>query len=424
MVDSSLDVFCTINELGNFEYVSAASLYHWGYLPEELKGIPYMNLVLDEDVPKTFEIATSILNGNDVKSFVNRYKKKNGGIAYNIWSVRWDETLKKMYCVARDGAEKIKQEEKTKLSEQRFKSLVQEGSDLIRILDVKGNFIYVSPTSASILGMEPEEFIGKNLLEFVHPEDVERTSASLQKITFEQRIIIEPYRVKNHRKEWRWFETILTNMLENPAVNGIVSNSKDITAAINSRLEIDASKLFNGSILESSTDCLKVLDAEGRIQFMNFNGLCQMEIDDFSNFKDRKWSSLWGSENESLVNGSIDRALKGEATKFSAFCPTAKGTPKWWDVLVSPVGKTGDPVQQIISISRDVTDKRKEEQQLKLLESVIKNTKDAILITEAESYDEPGPRIIYVNPAFTKMTGYEAEEVIGKNTPNATRTKF
>ena len=161
MVDSSLDVFCTINELGNFEYVSAASLYHWGYLPEELKGIPYMNLVLDEDVPKTFEIATSILNGNDVKSFVNRYKKKNGGIAYNFWSVRWDETLKKMYCVARDGAEKIKQEEKTKLSEQRFKSLVQEGSDLIRILDVKGNFIYVSPTSASILGMEPEEFIGK-----------------------------------------------------------------------------------------------------------------------------------------------------------------------------------------------------------------------------------------------------------------------
>lgn len=264
------------------------------------------------------------------------------------------------------------------------------------------------------MGWSRRNLLEKNLLEFVHPEDVERTSASLQKITFEQRIIIEPYRVKNHRKEWRWFETILTNMLENPAVNGIVSNSKDITAAINSRLEIDASKLFNSSILESSIDCLKVLDAEGRIQFMNFNGLCQMEIDDFSSFKDKKWSSLWGSENEALVNGSIDRALKGEATKFSAFCPTAKGTPKWWDVLVSPVGKTGDPVEQIISISRDVTDKRKEEQQLKLLESVIKNTKDAILITEAESYDEPGPRIIYVNRAFTKMTGYEVEEVIGK----------
>jgi PAS domain S-box-containing protein len=415
MVDSSLDVFCIINELGNFVDVSAAAFYHWGYLPEELIGTPYLNLVLEEDVSKTIEVAASVLNGNDIKSFVNRYKKKNGGIAFNLWSVRWDDTLKQMYGVARDTAEKIKQEEKTQLSEQRFKALVQEGSDLIRILDAKGNFIYVSPTSTSILGLEPEKFIGKNLLDFVHPEDFERTSVCFQKITFEQRVVIEPYRIQNSSKEWRWFETTLTNMLENPAVKGIVSNSKDITVARNARLKIEATELFNGSILESSTDCLKILDSDGRIQFMNINGLCQMEIDDFSKLKDKKWHTLWGSENEALVTGSIARALKGETTKFSAFCPTAKGTPKWWDVLVSPVGKNGDPVNQIISISRDVTEKRVEEQQLKLLESVITNTKDAILITEAEPYDAPaGPRIIYVNAAFTKMTGYEAEEVIGK----------
>ncbi|MGE5900335.1 PAS domain-containing protein, partial [Klebsiella pneumoniae] len=46
--------------------------------------------------------------------------------------------------------------------------------------------------------------------------------------------------------------------------------------------------------------------------------------------------------------------------------------------------------------------------------SVITNTHDAVLITEAEPFDEPGPSIIYVNEAFTKMTGYTAEEVIGK----------
>ena len=51
---------------------------------------------------------------------------------------------------------------------------------------------------------------------------------------------------------------------------------------------------------------------------------------------------------------------------------------------------------------------------LKLLESVITNTKDAILITEAEPFNEPGPRILYVNEAFTKMSGYTSQEVIGK----------
>ncbi len=289
MMDSSLDVFCTINEQGNFVFVSAAAVNHWGYLPQELIGKPYKDLILEEDIPKTAGIAAAILSGQEIKSFVNRYKKKDGSIAYNLWSVRWDPTSKLMYAVARDAKEMIEEEEKNQQSEERFKALVQEGSDLIGILDAEGNYKYVSPTSTVVLGIAPEEFIGRNAFEFIHPEDVERTLGSLQKIAIENRVMVEPFRFQNHKKEWRWIETVLTNMLDNPAVNGIVANS------------------------------------------------------------------------------------------------------------------------------RDITEKIAEKHALKLLESVITNTNDAILITEAEPFDEPGPRIIYVNEAFTKMTGYAAAEVIGKS---------
>src|SRR6056297_2885962 len=64
--------------------------------------------------------------------------------------------------------------------------------------------------------------------------------------------------------------------------------------------------------------------------------------------------------------------------------------------------------------SRNITAQRNEKTHLKLLESVITNTNDAVLITEAEPLDEPGPKIIFVNEAFTKMTGYSSKEVIGK----------
>ncbi len=67
-----------------------------------------------------------------------------------------------------------------------------------------------------------------------------------------------------------------------------------------------------------------------------------------------------------------------------------------------------------LALLNDVTEREKVLQQLKLLESVITNTNDAILITEAEPFDEPGPKIVYVNEAFTRMTGYRADEVIGK----------
>jgi len=179
-------------------------------------------------------------------------------------------------------------------------------------------------------------------------------------------------------------------------------------------IELLKKELFSRTIFESSPDCLQVMDATGRIEFMNFNGLCQMEIDNFSSVKQKEWWTLWGSENETLVKNAIDKASTGELVKFIAFCPSAKGTPKWWDVLVAPVGKQGEIIEQIVSVSRDITLQKAEEQRLKLLESVITNTKDAILITEAEPFDEPGPKIIYVNEAFTKMTGYTAEEVIGK----------
>lgn len=289
LIDASLDVFCTINEQGNFVFVSAAAVRHWGYSPKELIGQPYTDFILEEDVPKSEQTATAILSGQDIKSFVNRYNKKNGGIAYNLWSVTWDNTSKLMYCVVRDAKEIIEQEQQIQQSEQRFKALVQEGSDMIAILDAEGNYLYTSPTIISILGIPQEEFIGKNAFDFIHPKDAKRTLGGLQKIATENTVILEPFRFQNHKKEWRWLETVLTNMLDNPAVKGIVANS------------------------------------------------------------------------------------------------------------------------------RDITDKIEEEHKLKLLKSVITNTRDAVLITEAEPFDEPGPKIIYVNEAFTKMTGYKAEEVIGKS---------
>ena len=69
--------------------------------------------------------------------------------------------------------------------------------------------------------------------------------------------------------------------------------------------------------------------------------------------------------------------------------------------------------KRMIGVSWDVTAEKESLQHLKLLESVIVNTKDSILITGAEPLDQPGPRIMFVNPAFEKMTGYTPEEVIG-----------
>ncbi|WP_091258119.1 PAS domain-containing sensor histidine kinase [Flavobacterium omnivorum] len=84
---------------------------------------------------------------------------------------------------------------------------------------------------------------------------------------------------------------------------------------------------------------------------------------------------------------------------------------------------TGKAVRMIGAI-QDITKQKEEEQRLKLLETVITQSKDSIIITEADSSDAKIPNIIYVNPAFSIMSGYEAVEIIGKspdlfNSPNS-----
>ncbi|NMF65975.1 PAS domain-containing protein [Brasilonema octagenarum] len=69
---------------------------------------------------------------------------------------------------------------------------------------------------------------------------------------------------------------------------------------------------------------------------------------------------------------------------------------------------------QMLGIIMEISDRKAKESQLRLLESVILHTNDAVLITEAEPIDSPGSRIIYANPAFTKVTAYTLEEVLGK----------
>lgn len=414
LMEASLDVFCTIDEGGNFVYVSEEAKSHWGYTAEELLNTPYVRLVLEEDIGKTNQATEAIIAGQEVKPFVNRYKRKDGSIAYNLWSARCDRDSKLMYCVVKDARETVEQKRPLEQNENRFKALVQEGSDLIGILDLDGNYTYVSPTSTSIFGIAPENFIGKNAFDFIHPDDREKTLQFLQKIIEEKIVKVEPFRFQNGKGEWRWVETVLTNMLDNIDVKGIVANSRDVTDKIDTKKQLEANELFNRTLLESSPDCLKVIDAEGRIQYMNLNGLCLMEIDDFSKFKNKEWWTLWGKDNELMIKNAVEKALLGETVEFTAFCPTAKGSPKWWNVLVSPIKKTGENGKELLSVSRDITKKKEEEQKLKLLSSVITSANDAVLITEAEPFDEAGHRIIYVNEAFTKMTGYTAEEVIGK----------
>ena len=122
---------------------------------------------------------------------------------------------------------------------------------------------------------------------------------------------------------------------------------------------------FIRRILESSQDCIKVLDLQGRLLYMNGRGQDLMEIDNFAQVQYEPWLNFWQDCDRQAAQIAFATARAGGVGRFDGYCATAKGTPKWWEVVVTPMLGKDDRVQEILSVSRDLTARKIAEEALK-----------------------------------------------------------
>lgn len=127
-------------------------------------------------------------------------------------------------------------------------------------------------------------------------------------------------------------------------------------------------KLDLGQVLmamfEQSDSCVKVISTEGELLYMNPGGRDRMEIPDEMHLAGQRWSSLWPIEQQPAIEEAVAMARNGQTAHLEAFCPTARGTPKWWQVAVSPIQDVNGKTIMLLSSSRDITARRSRTQQL------------------------------------------------------------
>ncbi len=101
LLDSAVDVICTVDVDGRFVSINPACQQLWGYSQEELIGRQYIDLVVTEDVPKTNEVAARIIAGEKTADFENRYLHKDGSQVHVMWAASWSEDQQLIFSVAR-----------------------------------------------------------------------------------------------------------------------------------------------------------------------------------------------------------------------------------------------------------------------------------------------------------------------------------
>ncbi|MGB3135641.1 MAG: PAS domain-containing protein, partial [Nodosilinea sp.] len=126
-------------------------------------------------------------------------------------------------------------------------------------------------------------------------------------------------------------------------------------------------------------------------------------------------AQFFSPENWAQVRQAVQQLMiTGQPQPFAGHIVLPNGESRYLEGSSEAVKNDQGKVVKLLGTAMDVTEHKQRIDQLRLLEAVVLHANDAVLITEADQIDFPGPRIIYANPAFAAMTGYASAEIIGQ----------
>lgn len=299
-----------------------------------------------------------ILLGQDVLGVLELFRTTGGAV-----ESAYQPLVETLTSQIGQFMERKRTEQALRENEKRFRSLVEFSWEGIALFQADAQVIYSSPASMRDLGYRPEELVGHNGFEFVHPDDaptVRRLWGEL--LQNPGGTVTTQYRLQHKKGGWHWMEATGTNLLAEPSVRAIVVNSRDITE---NRLVSEAKERLI-AILEATTDFVGVTDLEGRLQYVNGAGrriLGLTDDEDPSNTTMANFHPDWARK--LIMEEGIPTALRdGVWTGETALTARDVGEIPVSQVIVAH--KTADGAPQFIStIARDVRSQKRLEEQFR-----------------------------------------------------------
>ena len=225
--------------------------------------------------------------------------------------------------------------------------------------------IYVDPLLKEVLGYQDHEI--RNHLDdwgrHVHPDDAARVVERAQAhINGEVPAYEVEHRMVHRDGSVRWFIARGQVVRDgNGTAIGMAGTDTDITARKRSEEALHQAEELNRRIVESSGDCVKILGLDGRLLYMNPEGVRALEMADASELLQRPLAGFFDGEVRTAAEAAIGVARQGGRGQFQYLMPTSTGVPKWWDAVLTPITDGGGRVVQLLAVSRDITERRREE---------------------------------------------------------------
>ncbi|HEY9692595.1 MAG TPA: PAS domain S-box protein [Oculatellaceae cyanobacterium] len=280
--------------------------------------------------------------------------------------------------------------------------------------DIPYQFTFINESCRELLELEPDTILqdGNSLVALIHSDDLPSFQTSIAHAIqnflpwrWEGRIVTPSGQLKWIQGSSRAVETTQGNVWDGLLI--------DITEYKQAEAALSQSEEFNRQILESSDDCIKVLDLSGRILYMSPGGQAVLKISDITPFLNRDWSEFWQGADREAARNAIAQAEAGGVGTFQGYHPTETGEPKWWDSKVSPIKGHDGQVKRLLCISRDITERL--QAQKRLIESETRYRTLTDLSPDAILVNLKG-QLIYANSVAAQLLGAtETNQIIGQS---------
>lgn len=244
-------------------------------------------------------------------------------------------------------------------SEARFRALVQQSYDVITVVDRDGSRRYVSPSIERVLGIAADDLVDGSVLGLIHPDDAPAFQAAMASLLAgaEQTPALE-LRFHHHDGSWRNFETVGTNLLDEPAVNGIVFNSREITARKAAEAALRQSEQRFRTAFDHAPIGLAIVAPDGSLSQVN-RSLGELVGYNEAELLSVRFQDITHPDDLEDALELAGRLFAGELDSYQMEMRYLRkdGHPIWIELTASSVREDGRPTYAIAQV-QDVTGRR------------------------------------------------------------------
>ncbi|MDP2189194.1 MAG: PAS domain S-box protein [Sphingobacteriaceae bacterium] len=353
--ENAADLLCIADYDGYFVTINPAWTKTLGWSREELLSRPFLSLVHPADQGVTESEYETVSSGDGSFAFENRYQCKDGSYRWLSWKSRAYPAERKIYASARDiTAEKVAKAS-LQASEARFQKIIEFASDIVVLLNEQGDQTMVSPVAEKLTGFKPEEFVGKNFTEVIHPEDIEQVQQAYNRVLNEpERSHKAQYRLIHKTKGWVWMEGSAQNFLHNPEFEAVLLTVRDISESKAKELELKKMLVA----FEQSPSTIVITDLAGNIEFVNpkFESITGYAPEEVIGKNPRILQS--GVQSPVFYEQMWKTLVQGKSWRGELCNKKKNGELYWESASISPIFNEAGKIVNYLAVKEDITEQK------------------------------------------------------------------